>query len=347
MVQQEWNYSDYSTKMGKIESKLAELRYIDKALEYIESITSISAHGPGHQSISVDLGTTYPFTKWFRVFGTNRSDAIESKLQGYADAAGPWASGVMGPEERRVKDVVTPMSSVFEWAALELENEVAVPLKTLVADDFGGLNASISDWDGDAHNNFVTEFYEPMDECADNQALLAQYLSRYLGMGKAIVDLGQNSVMNTVATIEKAVDDQLLKRQEESEGASAEEILTLASAATGLLALVPVPGANVALAGVSTVCGYAATQVPPESKATQNISSSTAEGLAADLTTTFTTIMANYDNHWEGLQRDRIEPLVNNVTEFESMDLFYPDRPDLADGASPEDFHHDSSPHAD
>lgn len=367
MVEQAtYTRSGYSTLLTEIQGRLAELHYIDAALDYFESFASdvrryesqqnaqdpFNIQGSPTALTSVELGSTHPFDKTIEVRsgGANSSapdrDEVEAHLGTLVGPADGFAAGVVDAVRSSVETLTEPLTAAFEVVSESLANDLQTPIATQVADDFGGIQQSLADWDGQAAENFATNFYNPFGDCVDNQAWLAGELAKVVAAGGAIINLGQNSLMNVAHATNEALDDQLLKRQEENDSPSLKETLTLLSKAAGLLAIVTIaaPAAAATLAAVSTISSYAADAVPDDgSSEILEIEGASAEELGEQLGSESTNVTTNTDSNWNSLTSDKIAELEGHVEGVLGQHLLFPRRPDLADGLTPGELVHDSA----
>lgn len=355
MGQTRYSEGEFTAQQKEVRDRLSELAFLDWSMEYLD-------YRPDGQSTDffeyhhVTLGWTYPFSYGGyylndagKAVGIDWPDKaqLEQTLATQKSAADEWATRETTGIPSTVSELTQPDPEVFKSVAQALLDKVATPLSTLVADDFAGLQKSLGDWEGHAADSFATNFYNPFGDCQENQAWLAGELAKLLGASAAILDLGRNSIMNVVATVNEALDQQLRFRQQQNKAPSTKETLTMTAEIAGLLALVPTPGAagSAVFGGLGAVLGFAADKIPDSGGEVLNITGATALELAGDLGR-ISTLVVNAERAWQNLESGRVEVLSKALEKVmqPSVHLLYPRRPDLADGpVSPQDFHHDSS----
>jgi hypothetical protein len=359
----------FEEALDEMGSLLGELWAVDEAIGLREDENA----GP-FSFVGVDVGRSYPFhyTIPFTLpepeggvpdlsdgGGTgqgglgNRYDGAQKLVDGLLDIGREWGKEVAAAVRKAVRDQVRPVAASFEDAVATMRGSVINPLSTQIGDDFAHISSSISDWEGSAADDFNNYFYSQVEVSVRNQAFAAESVCVGLAGAKAIVHLGQHSLMGLVVGARDAIEQQLKERQATNavEGFSTSDFLLLGATFLALAAAIPTGGASltvadaaiVVAAGTSTLLDFASSQV--EDGESVEFEVSTAEATLESFNEHLTDILVRVRQHWTDLE-ETVSQLKTLVAAAEQEHLLYPRRPrQMADGeVSPDQWHHESAP---
>lgn len=358
-------------KLGEVQGYLAELRYIDNALRYIEeqdeamvtdSLVIASAANAGSDSgatidmLDVEFGPTFPFTKRYYVvynaFGSlfsSPTETIRERLEELNGEAAGWAAN----EVSAVASMMEPFTSVpvamFDTYVIEPLTGVLHDLQDRVATDFGRLDYSMRDWKGDAAENFASHFYTPFGDTLPSQQRLVSSLIRGVVTTKLIIESTQRSLLSVVTEVREALLEQLELRQFHAQLVREETrrnawIITSSGVAivTGLF------GSSLWAAALSTAggaAGIASTTVPDGTHITFEMLGATAEELFTALFDGVRAIDDGYSYQQDELGKetrtalDRVAFLMAGPDRQEGEGRLVPNRPTILDGVDAETFY--------
>lgn len=333
----------------------AELRYIDLAVAWLEdparTVGDEETYG-GTTTVTVTLGWTYPVRISVRqptVFATQGwLDDMNSTLQGFIGEGASWAEAEFSGYGSKVKDAALPSSSAYEYLAERLNDQVADALTTQVPAELStALNLGIEGFWGSTAETFRTGYVERFGEARENQIWVGKASGVVAAAAAAIIKQAQHSLMNLVTTGRDTLKAQLRARPVEHSGVvEVSTVLMLAANAGELLGLFKLPEAvEEALGVTSTMIDFA--QQGVELGEEREFSSRTAEQVVTHLYSETTTVMTRYDNHWADLNSERVVKLSEAIADMPADKPFFPPRPELADGATPDDFYYENSPRHD
>jgi hypothetical protein len=352
--------------LEEVQGYLAELRYIDSAMAYLESEDAgwLQEYGggiitPGTEYVDVEFGKTFPFTKrygfrsdWhdslFGLWDDTRSERVNERLNELAGGATSWAE--TGVES--VREGIKP----YTWFSGGLyESDVLTPIETMhqsledeVSDDFGLLQHSLSDWKGDAADNFASNFYFPFEHTLRSQKQMLAALLGGLASAKAVAESTQHSIMTLVHCTKEALLQQLeiahvtakLERQQSQYNA-----MIIAVGATTVFAGI-LSGGSLWAVGFAAAAGgatIASTTIPTDAATEYVLQGSTAEELLNGLLDGISTVKTN-DGQQHGTLLDEVNATLTRVgtlrggPEGEDGRLI-PIQPDIIDGVDGSTFY--------
>jgi hypothetical protein len=352
--------SEFQQKLSAVQGYLAELRYIDTAMAYMEDEKanwwySLAPFVGTTSHIEVEYGTTFPFTKRYEVpedrflWEDSRKGQVESRLRVLAEEANGWAADGIDDIARRVEPFTWPVGPLYESECVAPVLTAHEDLAWGVSNDFGLLRHSLGRWEGAAADNFADRFYHPFEYTLDSQKRLLLALAGGITSAKAIAESTQHSLMNVVHYTREALREQLqlaaakaeLARQESLRntliigGATAAVFGTIITAGTGLW--------GISLATAASSGSIASTTIPDGGWVALTLRGATAADLLGAMSAAINQIDSNdYDQHDE-LRRevqavlDRVEA-VREGSDGEDGPLI-PIRPNLVDGVDGNDFY--------
>lgn len=284
--------------------------------------------------------------------GTNAFEGAQQLVDELAATGRSWGSSVAESFRSSVQDLVRPVPSAFEDAVQTMRGDVISPLSTQIGDNFAHLD-SLSDWEGEAASQFTDYFYTQVELAVRNQVFAAESVCVGLAGSKAIVHLGQHSLMGLVLSAKEALDQQLQQRQASNavSGTSTSDWLLIGATFLALAAAIPTGGGSLTLAAGAAAAAsatgalleFGASQVEDGEESTFEVT--TAEETMNQLFERLSEIRTRVRTHWSQLE-DSVGELRSLVAEAEDGHLLYPRRPRLMiDGdVSPGGWHHESAP---
>jgi hypothetical protein len=325
----------------------AELRYIDDALAYLESVRGPIGEGQSFP-LDVTLGETYPFTVHIPVpqfQAEEQAATIQNGLSGLAQNASRWASANTQTLVSRIPPITDRNAKQYEFHDEKLQ-AVSDALKT-VPSDLGLLANNLNDWKGEAAEAFADYFYEPFDNVIHNHGWLVSKIQDAVRTCQGIVNLSQNSLMDLVTATREALDEQLRDRRDQHRPTrvSTKDLLLIGTLATGLLAVATtwVPPVSATLWAASVSLGYAAAVVPEEDAEKVTVEGQSAEELSNALSDHVGQILQNSQSNYDALET-KVREVADWVEERRTdrrHPLFAP-RPSIVN-ADPDEFYHDTS----
>ncbi|MCD4526700.1 hypothetical protein [Nocardioides sp. cx-173] len=268
-----------------------------------------------------------------------------------AETGRGWGRAAAESFRTITEDMIRPVPSSFGDAVQSMRSEITEPLSILVRDDFASLS-SLGDWDGEAATEFA-DYYRQVEASVGTQVYAAESVCMGLAGSKAIVHLGQHSLMNLVLSAKAALDEQLEQRQasHSTSGTSTKEVLLIGATVAGVIAAIPTGGTSLTLAAgaaaaagaTSSLLQFAAENV--EEGDTEEFTVTSAQESVEQLFGHLETIRSRVRANWTALD-ERIESTRTLLAQAETEHLLYPRRPRLmADGhVSPGGWHHESAP---
>src|SRR5690606_19374508 len=152
--------------------------------------------------------------------------------------------------------VIEPLTQVHQ----RLEDDVDT--------DFGKLSGSLSNWEGDAADNFATYFYHPFEGILEKQRRLVGALIVGVEAADAIYQATQHSLMTVACHTRDALYEQLELRAQHAELVRRESIrnaLVLAGAGASLIAAAAGGGLwSIGLDAATGLSAAASTTIPPD-----------------------------------------------------------------------------------
>lgn len=354
--------------LGEVQGYLAELRYIDTAMAYLESEDAgwLQEYGgglitPGTEYVEVEFGSTFPFTKkygfrsdWhdspFGLWDDTRSERVNERLSELSGEANTWAEGEVESLRERIKP--------YTWFYGELfESNVLMPIETMhtsleddVSEDFGLLQHSLSEWKGDAADNFASRFYFPFEHTLRSQKQMLTALMGGLVGAKAVAESTQHSIMTLVHCTKEALLQQLeiaqvtakLERQQSKYNA----MIIAVGAATVFGGIFS--GGSLWAIGFAAAAGgatIASTTIPTDGATEYLLEGSTAAELVEQLDTGIGTVITNDTDQHATLQDEvdtalrRVESLRGSPDPDNDDGQLIPIRPDIVDGVDADTFY--------
>jgi hypothetical protein len=350
--------------LSEVQGYLAELRYIDIAVAYMEEeqaswwrqvpLTDLSS------DLEVEYGKTHPFKKFYQVpnefrfpWQDSRREQVQNQLEVIAEEASSWAATEVETIVGWIEPFTWPVGSLYESECI---GPVVAAQRTLdldVSTDFGKLDYSIRNWHGAAAENFVTNFYTPFGEdILDSQQQLLLSLAGGIEVAKAIAESTQHSIMNVVHYTRAALLEQLQLAAAEAELARQESLrntMIIGGAGATLLAGLIVPGGGLWGVSLATVAGgasIASTAIPDGAWVPLSLQGATAVDLAKAMSDAIVEIEKNDGKQHHELMLEvndvlgRVEPRSLPPTSGYTDDVrLVPMQPAIVDGVDGSDFY--------
>ncbi|UUZ60858.1 hypothetical protein [Nocardioides sp. B-3] len=276
---------------------LAELYYIDKALDYFEE----SQHGgiPNNNAFSNTsdyaivefnhMGWTHPFDKNVTRGNTQPSfddfrEEAEGKLKEWADEGSTWARGIREWVVEYATDLLSERQSEFDFIIERTADTANSPAHD-GAEDFGGLSENLGAWKGRTRDAFVNDWYKPFKDIRSNHCFVPGRVSACYAVANGVTSSAQHALMNAVEATKQAADDQLRKRRDDNRGQSTKDALGLLSSLTGFLGAVTfaIPPASATFGIVSATSGLASATIPAGARETVTVEGASAKELESSL----------------------------------------------------------------
>ena len=353
MAEQPFDWFGFQTLLSDIGQLLAELKYVDDAVDFLTS--------DGQQQPSAMVRHTIGRTEPFDVYSSPRYAGIGEEelggldevqelehLQELADDAAMWAYGEMPEIRERCDLIVKPVQEDYIEVAEALRDLVETLENSNAAgegDDNFGLN--MSRWSGNAALSFDRGFVEPFSSVRHNHRLALARSAACVASGRAVVIAGQNALMNLMATYKQGLLDQLKQRAQRNRAGTIDGS-ALVVVGTGLNiigTLVSATGGGapvgVAIAATGTGLAYAGSQIPSADSEERTIQVAEAPDVVSDMRQSIAATRATYIQDWMRVGY-RLQAVQRDLDEDEADGLLFPPAPSI-DGATPEDFHHGSS----
>lgn len=345
--------------LSDVRGYLAELRYIDRALDYLSQEEARWWQGwellGGIAYVDVELGQTVPFTKMYRVpekfprFFWQRSKATEinSHLEVIAEEATAWAATAIESITSWIEPFTAPLASTYEYRTIMPLETIHDMLEDKVSTDFGRLSHSLGNWEGEAADNFATYFYYPFEDTLRSQRQLIAALAGGMLTAKAIVESTQHSLMNVVHHLREELLEQLelrARHAERSRQESLRDALIIGGGTATILGAVASGGLwTVAMGTVAGGTTIASTTIPDGASDPYQLRGGTAEELLDALSDAVNQIGLNDDHQhlqladavWDVLER--VEHLRGGSDAGDGR--LIPIRPDIVGGVDGDDFY--------
>ncbi|ROO60276.1 hypothetical protein EDC02_2135 [Micromonospora sp. Llam0] len=358
-----FNPREFHRKLSEIQGYFAELYYIDTAMAFLEKEEASWWHqtpvGPGTHYIEARFGTTFPFTKIYHVpadyvrlpWHESRKEEVEEHLQTLANDAETWAATEVNAITTRVKPYTWPVGAWYESQCIQPILSAHDMLTDEVSADFGKLSHSLGNWEGDAADNFATNFYNPFEHTLRSQKQLLTALAAGVTAAKAIAESTQHSLINVVHYTGEALREQLELAQSMAELARQESlrnILVIAGGAAtvfgGILGGATATAGGLWVASSGVVAGgvsIAATTIPDGGWAALDLQGSTAADLLRSVSDAIGQIIEN-DSDQHAALRDVTQEALNRVDSLRSGDedgRLIPVEPNILSGVDGTDFY--------
>lgn len=358
MDQTPFDYFEFHSLFSDIKAGLAELKYIDDCFAYFEEERKNWPSYDTYDSFWVEFGGRYPF-KMVEVtagrpfdedpYASPGKDRVEARMSELSTAATDWAYPAADQLRESCFHVLKAYGPDFQTVAESLTGDILFALDEGVYDDVGRLGESAGRWFGGAAIAFEHNFSSPFVQVKATHRLVLARMALCYGIAKAIIEAGQQSLMNAVVALAAAVDEQLRYRAEKqaASGSSDAEAwilvgntLSVIGGAAALTVVGATPGA--AIAAVGGAVSYIAGLLPAEAADPQEIKVARAEDVLAQLDDWIGTTLARYTKqYWEFSLQD-VQSVKSALADAEAVGSLFPPQPRLH-GVSPEDFHHSSS----
>lgn len=365
---EEVTYDGYALydMLEEIQGYLAELRYIDTAMAYLESEDAgwlqESAGGiitPGTEYVEVEFGKTFPFTKrygfrsdWhdspFGWWDDTRSERVNNRLNELGGEATSWAETEVENIRERIKPYTWFLGSHFESNIVEPIQTMHETLEDQVSEDFGLLQHTLSEWKGDAADNFASNFYYPFEHTLRSQKQMLVALIGGLVGAKAIAESTQHSIMTLVHCAKESLLQQLeiaqatakLERQQSQYNA----VIIAVGAATVFGGIFS--GGSLWALGFAAAAGgatIASTTVPVDGATEYLFQGSTAAELIEELDKGIGTVKTNDSDQHQSLL-DEVDTALRRVETLRGGPdgddgRLIPIRPDIVDGVDADTFY--------
>lgn len=338
-----FNREAFEEKVRGIGDLLGELWAIDAVLDYVADNPEGTYNGNGLYD-RVTIGETHPF----------EYEAPDNLWHLAVTAGRNWGDQVSESIRSLSFDVVRPLSSTFEDAVSVIRTEVVDSIRTGVADDFAGLDNNLAAWNGQAADAFG-DWYAGFEIIARRQSYVAETVCAGIAACKAVVDVGQQSLMNLVDAVDEMIREQLSLRAQHHAlppENSTQGLLIVGAALLGALAAIPTGGASAVATGAvlaslaattSEVLQVAAATVPSDGGVEAEFSAKTSEEFFHELSARLDEILDNVRSQWRGVE-GVIEDLYNDASSAEQQGLLAPTRPSIVRTVTPDGFHHETAP---
>lgn len=269
----------------------------------------------------------------------------------YAEADA-WASGVVTPMLDEITDLAAVTTSDIQAAVTSLQAMVSKPLEVLVGPDFAKLDKHLGDFHGEAADNFKDYFYDEAVGATEAQRALTEIVCFGLAGSKMIIDFGQCSMIELVTAVHTLLDDQLQRRKDENRpepGFGLVGFLLIGGAVLAAVAAIPTGGTSLEIAaGLGAVTGNlmiaagTGLDLSKDGVEQDQVGDDKAETIADQLVTKMGTILSRVGAQWSQLETD-LTALEGSLDGCLKLTPLSPPMPDLAHGAGPADFYHESS----
>jgi hypothetical protein len=354
-----YNRSGLYQTLDEVARLLGELMYVDQAVQYVDERDTavhgpLSGGAPGVTAYQIPIGITYPFVRELRLpadysSDENQFEIIMGRISDILWDAGKWAEAILESLTTRIAPITHPPAAMYEHSVVRpIETAVSI-LQDNVVNDFGGLRQSLSDWEGDAADNFATEFYHPFEDTQVAHERLFGALTGGLVTSKAITEVTQHSLMNALHYVRDELKEQLQLRSQQAAGESSRTILIVGSAALSVMsaALGSTSLWPVAVEAAAGALSVAADSIPGEAADVHELAGRTAEQLFGELADVLTAIERNATTQYVGLA-ERLDDVLVRVERLrkggdDEDGRLVPIQPDLVDDADSGTFRHHSS----
>jgi hypothetical protein len=216
--------------LGDVTGMLADLWYVDAAKPYLQGLPWNVMYDRIYE---VPLGERHPFhvrvsvndEDWPRVQRQLRGfhDEAVAKAESAAQALAGAASTLTGFDPGSHRETVAQLCRIHDFLARDGHK------------DLGLLVRYLDDWAGSAADTFADNFFQPLELVHANQCYLLGEMAKAVANAVGIVEAAQDSLMNAVTAASDVLDQQLAQRARGSGGSSGTELLTVTTAAIGLV----------------------------------------------------------------------------------------------------------------
>jgi hypothetical protein len=345
--------------LSEVQGRFTELRYIDRAADYLEGEQAQWYHHQpvgSHVVMEIPFGQTAPFTRTYQIglptarwpweelpWHSSREEEVNERLAELAEEAGTWAVDNIGALKTRIDQLTYPSPAIYEYNVIAPLEEANWVLDNLVRTDFDKLGYSIAHWDGTAAENYVTNFHNPFEDTRDSHSRLIGALAGGVVTAKAIVEATQHSLMNVVHHTSNLLYQQLVLRSQDTVQDSTATALVLGAGVASIAGAIANPGLwAVGWEAVAAGFSLASTRIPADAAISIDLFGRTAEQLLESLDTAIGTIEAGMVDQYDALAdqlvnvQDHVE-LLRDHSDGEDGRLV-PGRPILVDGVDSDTF---------
>jgi hypothetical protein len=350
--------------LSEVQSRLAELRYIDRAIEYLEqqqAEVELEHRLSGNYFLmEVRLGETVPFTRTFSITTPYmtlpweyppwetvedvKMDRINQRLDELRGEAGTWAATNIETVRSRVEPITSPSTTRYDDEVLNPIYDARVQLQDEVSSDFGKLRATIGHWEGEAAESFQTNFYHPFEDTVLSHDRLFQALYDGVVVAREILGAAQHSLMSVVHYTSARLYRQLELRSLDSSDDSPSTIPVIA--ATGFSLLSAVLGrAGLWVAGSEAISGAIAlgTELVERGNSTVALLGTSADQILFSLDDALRAILSNMSEQYDDLAVN-VDTVLNRVRDLRDASdgndgRLIPIRPALVNGVNADTFY--------
>jgi hypothetical protein len=345
---------EFYRTLSEVQGRLAELRYIDRATEYLESQQAQWWENEpiGSQAtMEFQFGETVPFTRTYHIGTTvwiglpwqeTKEVEISRRLGEIAEEASTWATDSVAALTERVEPLTWATPEGYEGHVAVLE-DVNWVLENLIRTDFDKLTYSIGHWEGEAAESYLTNFHEPFEDTRASHSRLIGALAGGLATAKAIVGATQHSLMNVVRRTSDLLYRQLELRSLDTAQESKATALIIGAGVASIAGVIAGPALwTVAWEAVAAGFSLASEGIPTKSAIEVELVGSTADQLLESLETALDNIEAGMVYQYDELEDqlrialDRVE-LLRDGNDGEDGALV-PISPSVVDGVDADTF---------
>lgn len=334
-----YNVSDYYTKLSEACDLLAELYWVDKAIDHLDGSEESGGYG-----YIFELGRTYPFKRLMHNWSDDFDETARAKFDAWAEEGTEWADGVLQSLWDSTSELAYLSMANLDWvieALVDVQNSLAHDGD----DDFGGLAGDLGVWKGESRDAFVHDWYVPFKDVRSNQCYVLETLADCFAVARGHSASAQHALLNAAEGARQAADDQLKKRAEDDRGSSAKEVLGLAASITGFIATVSfeAPPVSAAFGAASAFTGLAASTIPEESSETKEIKGASASEVEGALDDQLRETLTNWRAGLGDLEGSEISKLDTFMEQKQDEFRLFTRAPGIERNPDPNGFHHESS----
>lgn len=220
------------------------------------------------------------------------------------------------------------------------------------------LEHTLSEWKGDAADNFASYFYYPFEDTVRSQKQMLTALMGGVASAKAIAESTQHSIMNVVNATKNALCEQLKLAQAMAEATaelerqqSLRQTLIIAGGVATVFAAIFTAGAAVGVAGlwaarfgiIAGATQIASAAIPDEGSTAFDIEGSTAVQLRDSLSDAISKIKTNDGDQHDSLL-DEVDAALQRLEELRETEdgewgRLVPIQPDIVNGVDGDSFY--------
>lgn len=355
-----YDRDEFYRELTEVQGYLAELRYIDTGMAYLEEEEArwwqgLDLVGPGSFYIEIDFGTTFPFKKKYRVpddhihffWEDSKKERFVDRLRALAEEANTWAADEIKAIIDRVRPFTWPTGLLYKNNCIDPVLAAHDTLDDEVSVDFGRLEHSLGSWEGDAADNFATNFYNPFEHTLRSQKQLLTALAGGITAAKAIAESTQHSLMNVVHFTREALREQLELCQARAELARQESIRNVSIIAGGAATVFGgfISGGGLWAIGAGVVAGgvsIASTAIPDGGWIALDLHGATAADLLSSMSDAIGLVVRN-DSYQHEKLGEEIQMVLDRVDALRASDRedgrLIPVQPNIISGVDGTDFY--------